>query len=99
MQLNQFEMLRKVIKVSLIIILIETTLYLIFIYEKPVDTIALNTFLEDQPIIDIHIHIYKGYSENKLYNEIDSNISRAKIKWMTSELAQNNIVLALAEPR
>ena len=93
-------MLRKVIKVSLIIVLIlisiGTTLYFIFIYEKPVDQVALNTFLEDQPIIDAHIHITKGYTENELYNKLDSDINKAKIKWMTSEFDKNNIVLALA---
>lgn len=93
-------MLRKVIKVSLIIVLIlisiGTTLYFFFIYEKPVDQVALNSFLEDQPIIDVHIHITKGYQTNVLYNKYDSDIDKAKIKWMTSELDKNNIVLTLA---
>ena len=70
--------------------------YVLFIYQKPVDEAALNAFLENQPIIDVHMHITKGYPDNELYNQLDPDINTAKIKWMTSELNRHNIVLALA---
>lgn len=93
-------MTKKILKISLIIlliiVLIGTSLYFIFVFEKPIDQKALNTFLKDQPIIDVHLHITKGYSDNELYNNLDDDINLAKIKWMSSELKKNNIVIALS---
>ena len=83
-------MTKKILKISLIIlliiVLIGTSLYFIFVFEKPIDQKALNTFLKDQPIIDVHLHITKGYSDNELYNNLDTDINLAKVKWMSSEL-------------
>lgn len=42
-----------------------------------------------EPIIDIRIHITKGYPENELYNQLDPVINTAKMKWMKSELVKN----------
>ncbi|WP_204345619.1 amidohydrolase family protein [Psychroserpens algicola] len=55
----------------------------------------IDNFLKNQPIIDTHIHITKGYQDNEDYNTIDSDIDMAKIKWMGQRLDENNIVLAL----
>ena len=55
----------------------------------------IDKFLKNQPIIDVHIHITKGYSDNKEYNKVNTNIDIAKIEWMRGRLDQNNIVLAL----
>jgi hypothetical protein len=54
-----------------------------------------NHFLKEQAIIDVHIHITKGYPDNKDYNQEDPNIDLAKIKWMGKRFDENNIVLAL----
>ena len=55
----------------------------------------IENFLKHQPIIDVHIHITKGYSDNEDYNTMDSDIDLAKIKWMSKSFDNNNIVLAL----
>jgi hypothetical protein len=55
----------------------------------------IDTFLKNQPIIDVHIHITKGYVENEDYNNVDSNIDVAKIEWMRRRFDQNNIVLSI----
>jgi len=93
-------MAKKIFKIALIIILIivaiGTSLYFVFIFEKSVDQKALDAFLKNQPIIDVHLHITKGYSDNELYNKVDPDINLAKLKWMSSELKNNNIVLALS---
>lgn len=55
----------------------------------------IDEFLKNQPIIDVHIHITKGYADNEDYNKINPNIDIAKIEWMRQRFDQNNIVLAL----
>ena len=55
----------------------------------------IDTFLKKQPIIDIHMHITKGYADNEDYNKVHPDIDIAKIEWMRQRLDQNNIVLAL----
>nr|WP_321237157.1 amidohydrolase family protein [uncultured Psychroserpens sp.] len=55
----------------------------------------INDFLKNQPIIDVHIHITKGYADSEDYNALDSDIDLAKIKWMSKRFDDNNIVLAL----
>ncbi len=55
----------------------------------------IDEFLKNQPIIDVHIHITKGYADNEDYNKINPDIDIAKIEWMGQRFDQNNIVLAL----
>lgn len=55
----------------------------------------IDEFLKNQPIIDVHIHVTKGYSDNEEYNKVNTDIDIAKIEWMRQRLNQNNIVLAL----
>ncbi|WP_460218457.1 amidohydrolase family protein [Psychroserpens sp. MEBiC05023] len=55
----------------------------------------IDSFLKKQPIIDVHIHITKGYQDNDDYNTLDADIDMAKIKWMSKRFDDNNIVLAL----
>ena len=55
----------------------------------------IDDFLKNQPIIDTHIHITKGYADNKNYNKINPDIDLAKIEWMSQQFDDNNIVLAL----
>ena len=55
----------------------------------------IDSFLSHQPIIDVHIHITKGYNDNEDYNTVNPDIDIAKIEWMRQRLDQNNIVLAL----
>ena len=55
----------------------------------------IDEFLKNQPIIDVHVHITKGYSDNEEYNKVNADIDIAKIEWMRQRLDQNNIVLAL----
>lgn len=55
----------------------------------------IDSFLKNQPVIDVHIHITKGYDDNEEYNKVNTDIDIAKIEWMRQRLNQNNIVLAL----
>ena len=76
----------------------EVTIVLLFalIFTKPlIAQTTIDEFLKNQPIIDTHIHITKGYLDNENYNKIDSDIDLAKIKWMSKRFDDNNIVLAL----
>ena len=67
--------------------------------EVPISKVAshkeIDDFLKNQPIIDTHIHITKGYADNEDYNKVDPDIDLAKIKWMSQRFDDNNIVLAL----
>ena len=56
---------------------------------------SLDLFLQNQPVIDVHIHITKGYTDNPDYNILDPDIDRAKVEWLRDELDRNNVVLAL----
>ena len=56
---------------------------------------SIDDFLKKQPIIDVHIHITKGFPDDEDYNKLDPDIDLAKIEWMGKELDQNNIVLGL----
>ena len=55
----------------------------------------IDAFLKNQPIIDVHIHITKGYADNEAYNKMNPNIDLAKLEWMGQQFDKNNIVLAL----
>ena len=79
--------------IGLIVILI--AFYFFAIYERPIDQKALETFLQGQPIIDVHLHISKGNPDSKLYNQYDVDIDQAKLKFTLEELDKHNIVLAL----
>lgn len=73
--------------------------YFIFIHEKPVDQIELNKFLEGQPIIDIHVHITKGYEGNEIYGNgkpEGPELDQIKLDWFKAAFDQHNIVLGLA---
>jgi hypothetical protein len=70
-------------------------LYLFFATSSIVAQDKIDVFLKNQPIIDVHIHITKGYADNEDYNKINSDIDIAKIEWMGQRFDQNNIVLAL----
>ena len=70
-------------------------LFLVLITSSTIAQNNIDEFLKNQPIIDVHIHITKGYSDSEDYNKIDPNIDLAKIEWMRKRLSQNNIVLAL----
>jgi len=65
----------------------------------PISKIAsqqdINDFLKNQPIIDTHIHITKGYPDNEDYKTLDPDIDLAKIESIRQRFDQNNIVLAL----
>ncbi|TRZ46469.1 metal-dependent hydrolase [Robertkochia solimangrovi] len=57
-------------------------------------------FMRGRPVIDVHMHLTKGYEGNEAYNpqgltEGDS-LDQLKLKWTQQEMEQNNVVLALA---
>lgn len=52
-------------------------------------------FLNDQPVIDMHFHITKGYEESETYHDLHPDIDRAKLEWMVQNFSENNVVLAL----
>lgn len=56
---------------------------------------SLQTFLKNQPVIDIHLHLTKGYETNELYNGLHQNIDEAKRLWMANDLTEHHVVLAL----
>lgn len=70
-------------------------LFLFFTTSSIVAQDNIDEFLKNQPIIDVHIHITKGYSDNEDYNKINPDIDIAKVEWMRQRFDQNNIVLAL----
>lgn len=82
------EHMRKIIKYGMPIILFLNTS--ILFSQTPIDE-----FLKNQPIIDVHIHITKGYPDNEGYNRTNPDIDVAKIDWMRQRFDENNIVLAL----
>ncbi len=91
--------MKKVFKITLIVIVSLVFMigigYAFFIYERSVDQEELATFMEDQPIIDMHFHITKGYPDNEQYNTLNSDIDLAKLQWVKDDHAKNNVVLAL----
>lgn len=56
---------------------------------------SLQDFLKDQPVIDMHFHITKGYEENESYRDLHPDIDRAKLEWMVHNFTENNVVLAV----
>ena len=70
-----------------------------FIYEKPVDQQAFHAFLEGQPVIDVHVHVSKGFEGSALYGEglpAGPKLDQAKLEWFQEELDRNTIVIALS---
>lgn len=55
----------------------------------------IDTFLKNQPIIDMHFHITKGYEDNQEYSKLNNDIDKAKLEWVTKDYKKNNVVLAL----
>lgn len=55
----------------------------------------IDKFLKNQPIIDMHFHITKGYDDNEVYNQRKVDIDSARIDWIIDDYNKNNVVLAL----
>ena len=55
----------------------------------------IDEFLKNQPIIDMHFHITKGFAENEIYNQRKIDIDCARIDWIIEDYKKNNVVLAL----
>ncbi|SMD45441.1 hypothetical protein SAMN00777080_4092 [Aquiflexum balticum DSM 16537] len=73
--------------------------YFLFFYEKPIDQKALNEFLKGQPIIDVHIHVSKGFEGNEVYGKglkSGPKLDQAKLDWFKNAFDQNNIVIGLS---
>lgn len=56
---------------------------------------TLDEFLKNQPIIDMHFHITKGYGDNEIYRHLNVDIDSAKLYWAIEDYKKNNVVLAL----
>lgn len=56
---------------------------------------SLKIFLINQPVIDVHLHITKGYDNNESYKDLHEDINEAKRIWISQELSDYNIVLAI----
>lgn len=54
---------------------------------------SVEQFLQNQPVIDMHFHITKGYKTNEQYNSRSKHIDSAKLEWVIENLDKNNIVL------
>jgi hypothetical protein len=70
-------------------------LFLVLATSSMVAQETIDEFLKNQPIIDVHTHITKGYTDNEDYNTLNADIDLAKIEWMSQRFDRNNIVLAL----
>lgn len=57
---------------------------------------SLQQFLENQPVIDMHFHLTKGFENNEMYNDRSKNIDKAKLNWVIENFDKNNIVLAVS---
>ena len=55
----------------------------------------IDEFLKNQPIIDMHFHITKGFDDNETYNQRKVDIDSARIDWIIEDYEKNNVVLAL----
>lgn len=56
---------------------------------------SLEIFLKNQPVIDMHFHITKGFEDNEKYNDRKADIDSAKLDWVVENFDQNNIVLVV----
>ena len=70
-------------------------LFLIFTTSSIVAQNNIDEFLKNQPIIDMHFHITKGYADNEIYNQRKVDIDSARIDWIIEDYNKNNVVLAL----
>ncbi len=70
-------------------------LFLIFTTTSIVAQNNIDEFLKNQPIIDMHFHITKGFEDNEVYNNRKVDIDSAKIDWTIEDYNKNNVVLAL----
>lgn len=73
--------------------------YFLFIYEKPVDQQAMDKFLMGQPVIDVHIHVSKGFDNNDVYgSDLKSGpkLDHAKLNWFKNAFDKHNIVIGLS---
>lgn len=52
-------------------------------------------FFQNQPIIDMHFHITKGYKDNEVYNNRSIDIDSAKLSWVIENFDKNNVVLVI----
>ena len=55
----------------------------------------IDDFLKEQPIIDMHFHITKGFNDNEMYADMHSNLDIAKLNWVMEDYRKNNVVLVL----
>ncbi|ULC57943.1 amidohydrolase family protein [Flaviramulus sp. BrNp1-15] len=55
----------------------------------------IDTFLKNQPIIDTHFHITKGFKDEEMYNQRKVDIDSAKLDWVIEDFNKNNVVLVL----
>ncbi|MCK0188910.1 amidohydrolase family protein [Arenibacter sp. F20364] len=56
---------------------------------------TIENFLKNQPIIDMHFHITKGYGDNEKYQHLNTDIDKAKLDWVMEDYKKNNVVLVL----
>ncbi|NNE31956.1 MAG: amidohydrolase family protein [Winogradskyella sp.] len=56
---------------------------------------SFDDFLKGQPVIDMHLHITKGYDDNENYRHLNTDIDKAKLDWIIQDYRSNNVVLAL----
>lgn len=70
-------------------------LFLIFRTSSIVGQDNIDEFLKNQPIIDMHVHITKGFEDNEVYNNQKVDIDSAKLDWVVEDFNKNNVVLVL----
>ena len=70
-------------------------LFLIFTTSSIVAQNNIDEFLKNQPIIDMHFHITKGFENNEIYSNRKVDIDSAKLDWVVDDFNKNNIVLVL----
>ena len=71
------------------------TFFLVFASSSIIAQDGIDEFLKNQPIIDMHFHITKGFEDNEVYNNRKVDIDIAKLDWVVEDFDKNNVVLTL----
>jgi hypothetical protein len=69
--------------------------FLLINFSQVFAQISIDDFLKNQPIIDMHFHITKGFEDNEIYSNRKADIDSAKLDWVVEDFNKNNVVLVI----
>lgn len=87
--LSQFDSIMKYSITRILFIYLTFTTTFVFAQD------SIDTFLEHQPIIDMHFHITKGFEDSDKYYNQETDIDSAKLNWVIEDYKKNNVVIVL----